>query len=152
MISIKDYAESRNVSQVAVRKQILRYQEDLKGHIIQEHRRRMLDDEAAAFLDKHRQPREIIIEKADEIAKKEIENLQLQLSMAQSKIIALQDTIISLKDQQTEFVRMQEQNRFLLEQKKENSQQIQTIQEELTEVKNELNSFSKSWFGFWRKK
>lgn len=159
MISIQEYATSRGISRVAVSTQIKRYEKELEGHIIQDKRRRLLDDDAVAFLDQHRMPREIIVEQSNEMSRKEIDQLRAELDIARNKITELQDTIIALKDLQIEHVRLEEQNRFLLEQKDEKNQETQKITEELSqvkaelsEVKDELGSFNKTWFGFYRKK
>ena len=51
MISIKDYAKQKNVSYEAVRKQLVRYKDELQSHITTKNRMRFLDDYAVNFLD-----------------------------------------------------------------------------------------------------
>ena len=44
MISIRDYAKKNNVSYEAIRKQVKRYENELRGHIIKKSRTQFLDN------------------------------------------------------------------------------------------------------------
>ena len=89
MISVKQYAESRGISGTAVRKQLARYAEELEGHIVVTSRRRMLDDEAVAFLDQHRQPKTLVIDGEATLAD-QVEVLQEQMMLFYSLLQVLQ--------------------------------------------------------------
>jgi paraquat-inducible protein B len=54
MISFKDYATKHNISYEAVRKQVIKYEEELKGHVILKNKTRFFDDFAESFMDEHR--------------------------------------------------------------------------------------------------
>lgn len=54
MISFKDYATKHNISYEAVRKQVVKYEGELKEHIIVQNKVRYFDDFAESFLDEHR--------------------------------------------------------------------------------------------------
>ena len=54
MVSLKEYAKNKGVSYEAVRKQVNRYKDELKGHISKVNRTQYLDEEAVAFLDSKR--------------------------------------------------------------------------------------------------
>lgn len=159
MMSISEYATARKVSGVAVRKQLQRYQKELEGHIMQDGRRRMLDDYAIDFLDGHRMKREVIVEMSDQATKKEIERLKNDLELYREKVTTLQDMIISLQQEQMELIRYKAENQLLLEQKQRDQEQLQEVRQELQETQTklqekdqEVNSYVKSWFGFYRKK
>ena len=148
MLSIADYARTRSVSQTAVRKQIARYEEDLKEHIIVTNRRRMLDDVAISFLDAHRMSREIIIEQADETARQELEEARKKMDYMKDQMMKLYETIVTLQQENKELISSNTKNSLLLEMKTEESDKLQN---QLEEARKEAESYHKSIFGFYRK-
>lgn len=113
MISIKDYAKSKNVSYEAVRKQVNRYKKELEGHISKVNRTQYLDDEAVALLDEKRQENPIIIIEADKDER--IEQLEAENKTLLLKIATLQEELLKEKDQ---VKVLQNEKIELLEQKK----------------------------------
>ena len=109
MISLKDYAAQKGISYEAVRQQVNRYVADLEGHITKVNRTQFLDDEAVAFLDQKRagNPVVIIQQGKDE----QIEQLQEQVDLLKSKVIALYERI-DLKEE--EISRLTAENQALL--------------------------------------
>lgn len=92
VISMKDYAAKKNISYEAVRQQVVRYKEDLDGHIIKDGRQQFLDEEAVAFLDAKRQknPVAIIQQSKDEAIEQlrgEKENLLLKVADLQDQLL-----------------------------------------------------------------
>ena len=170
MLSIAEYAKTRHISQTAIRRQLKTYAEELEGHIVETNRRKMLDDDAIAFLDAHRMPREIIIEQASSEAKKEVEDLKAKLDLMKDRVqelhqhaLRLQDEIISLQKEKIEMIEDQTRNQLLLEAKDKESTDLQDklesmeqdnrdLQTRLTEAEKEANSYVKSWFGLYRRK
>lgn len=173
MLSVKEYAKSRSVSPEAVRRQLIRYENELEGHIIIENRKRLLDDEAVAFLDKHRMPRNLVVEQSDRARKEEIDRLydeidrlKDELLKEKERFLMAKDQIIELQKEAAALLEYKAENRILLEQKDKDREQLEETRQELTETieelgatkenlaaaQLELNSFSKSWFGFYRKK
>ena len=125
MISIREYAKSKNVSYEAIRKQINRYKNELEGHISKVGRTQFLDDEAISFLDGKRAENPIIImeaEKDEELAMLRDENKKLLL-----KLTEVQEALLKAKDQSL----LAEQQKLLLEDKEK---QIKTKDEELKEL------------------
>lgn len=123
MVTLREYAKSKNISYEAVRKQVNRYKKDLEGHIIKEKRTQYLDDDAVAFLDSKRVESPIIvaeIEKDEEIQRLHNENKNLLIKVAQ-----LQDDLLKEKDQ----VKL-----------------LQTEKIELLEEKNEESKKKRFWF------
>lgn len=97
VISLKDYAKQNNISYEAVRKQVVRYADELGAHIIRDGRQQFLDEEAVAFLDAKRQKNPVAIIQMDKDER--IESLQRQLDVAKNLIIELQEERNKLKDE-----------------------------------------------------
>lgn len=96
MISMREYATLHDISYEAVRKQVKRYETELKGHISKVGRTNYLDDEAVAFLDEKRSKNPVVIideEKKDQIQRLSDENKHLLI-----KIVQLQDELSDEKD------------------------------------------------------
>lgn len=124
MVSLKEYAKNKGVSYEAVRKQVNRYKDELKGHISKVNRTQYLDEEAVAFLDSKRAESPIIIMengKDEEIQRLEMENKALLLKVAE-----LQEALLKEKDQ----VKL-----------------LQNEKIELLEAKNQKTE--KKWWQFW---
>ena len=124
MVSLKEYAKNKGVSYEAVRKQVNRYKDELKGHISKVNRTQYLDEEAVAFLDSKRAESPIIIMesgKDEEIHRLEMENKALLLKVAE-----LQEALLKEKDQ----VKL-----------------LQNEKIELLEAKNQ--KAEKKWWQFW---
>lgn len=159
MLSIAQYAESRGVSDSGVRRQIRRYQKELKGHIRKISNKRMLDDDAIAFLDAHRQPRSLVINEGEESTRKEIEALestiralQGELTRTQGKVINLQDQIITLMQHKDENLRLIESNKEKDLRIEELTGDLQSMADQYESATRELESYQPSLFGFYRKK
>lgn len=96
VITLRDYAKQNNISYEAVRKQVVRYQDELAGHLIRDGRQQFLDEEAVAFLDARRQKNPVAIiqiEKDEKIEQLENENKQLLLKLA-----TVQDALLAEKE------------------------------------------------------
>ena len=115
MVTIKEYAKSKNVSYEAVRKQIQKYKDkELKEHVIRKNKTQYLDDYAVEFLDNRRRESPIMVvqmNKDEEIERLEMENKALLLKVAE-----LQEALLRDKD---EVKQLQLEKIELLEQKKE---------------------------------
>ena len=77
VITMREYARQKNISYEAVRKQVVRYKDELEGHIIQDGRQQFLDEEAVAFLDAKRQKNPVAILHQDK--DEQIEQLEEQV-------------------------------------------------------------------------
>lgn len=152
MITIAEYAKSRNISQTAVRRQLSRYTEELEGHITIQNRTKFLDSDAVDFLDQHRMLRTVIQENAEGKAKEEINRLKAEISLLQAEKVKDQQKIISLLEENKNLIQYQAENRLLLEQKDRDQAELMEVRKKLQETEQEVNSFLPSWFGFYRKK
>ena len=96
MITLRDYAKDKGISYEAVRKQVVRYKDDLQGHVSKHNRTQYLDDDAVAFLDAKRAESPIVIIEADKDA--EIERLERENKRLLIKIAELQESLLQEKD------------------------------------------------------
>ena len=178
MMTIKDYADSQNVSYEAVRKQIVRYKDDLDGHIAVKNRTQYLDEWAVDFLTNRRREHPVILvnqekDESIEAMKQHIESLRSQLMQAQNELLSSKDRIIALQDEAKAGIEDKAKYQFLLadheeqkkkleeaeadlDQEKEMRQYLQRQNEEqgkqIEELRKEADSYEKSWFGFYRKR
>lgn len=118
ILSLKEYAEQKNVTYEAVRQQVNRYKDDLGSHIIRDGRQQFLDEVAVAFLDEKRERNPVVVvqqSKDDEIERLERENKNLQI-----KITEQADKIANLAEWKAEKalqIAQVEQQTLLLEEK-----------------------------------
>lgn len=113
METIKEYAERKNVTYEAIRKQVTRYSKELKGHIIKKGRLQYLDEEAIQFLDAKRTESLIVVK---EVTKnEEIQRLQADKEMLLVKVAELQELLLKEKDQ---VKQLQQDKIELMEEKK----------------------------------
>lgn len=94
VITLRDYAKQNNVSYEAVRKQVVRYADELGNHIIKDGRQQFLDEEAVAFLDAKRQKNPVAIIQQDkdeqiEALRREKENLLQTIALQASQLSEL---------------------------------------------------------------
>ena len=96
VITLRDYAKKNNISYEAVRKQVVRYQEELAGHLIKDGRQQFLDEEAVAFLDARRQKNPVAI---IQIGKDEkIEQLDEENKILLQQLATVQDKLLREKE------------------------------------------------------
>lgn len=129
IISIKQFAEEQNVSYEAIRKQIVRYSEDLKEHIIRKNRTQYLDEWAIDFLKKKRRENPVILlnqDKDEEIdfLKSQIESLKNQLMSAQNELLTEKDKVIALQAEANKAIETKAKNEFLLEDNKAKEEKL----------------------------
>lgn len=190
--SIKQFAEEQNVSYEAIRRQIVKYSDELKDHIVRKNRTQYLDEWAINFLKEKRKESPIVLMNMDQ--NEEIEALKAQVDLLKSKLLVAQDQIISLQDETKKAIESQVRYTALLEdneakakrlkeaesreadlsreiEKKDGQirtiqteaedlrkkaeadrETIEDLQRERDEAQKEAQSFTRSIFGFYRKK
>lgn len=115
VVSLKDYAAQKNISYEAVRQQVVRYKDELTGHVIRDGRQQFLDEEAVAFLDAKRQKSPVaIIQQSKDDA---IDALEQERDLLLHKIAAQADRIAELaqwKADKALEIASAEQSRILL--------------------------------------
>lgn len=176
--SIKQFAEEQNVSYEAIRKQIVKYSDELKDHIVRKNRTQYLDEWAVNFLKEKRKESPIVLMNMDQ--NEQIEELKAQVDLLKSKLLVAQDQIISLQDETKKAIESQVRYTALLEDNKakeeklkeaesqiseirkeaddlrkkseEDQKTIEDLQKQRDEAQTEAQSFTRSIFGFYRKK
>ena len=97
LITIKDYAKQKGVSYEAIRKQIKRYEEELKGHLQKQNRFLMLDEEAVKFLDERRAENPVIVYEQNK--DEELEDLRQQNKLLLVKMNQVQEQLGKVQQQ-----------------------------------------------------
>lgn len=106
VISIKEFAQNRGVTYEAVRKQVAKYEEELRDHIVKRGRVQYLDEYAQKFLIEHRRLSPVVVKIEDsQDAVKELEEtveaLRAKLLEAQNELLNAQKRVIELQDKQS---------------------------------------------------
>lgn len=163
-LSIREYANKYGITYEGVRKQVKRYEEELKDHIVIQNRTQYLDEYAQNFLNEVRQKsRLVVIESKANEQYKELTDTILQKDAI---IQELQAKIISLQEKNLEMIESQAKLQLLTDkindQEKEltaTKEDLKTAQDalnnskvELEVTKDKLDSFKPSILGFYRKK
>ncbi len=177
-ITLKEYAEKKHISYEAVRKQVIRYQDELKDHIIRKNKTQFLDEWAVAFLSERRRESPIVLtteNQSEQIEKltAELADLREKLMSAQNELLAAKDRIIDLQDSQKLMIESQVKYAALLEdhaaqerklhdaeieltrltgQHETDQEQLDKLQREKDQAEAEANSYYRSFFGFYRKR
>lgn len=142
MITIRDYAKENNVSYEAIRKQIKRYEDELNGHIIKQNRTQFLDDIAVAILDQHRRENPVIIVNQDtdfrlKQLKDENKNLLIKVAQQADKISQLNEDLKNKIEQMTSLMLENKEKTLLLDQKKDQAEEINQLKEQMDQEKKE---------------
>ena len=152
MVSLKEYAKKHSISYEAVRKQAVRYREDLGEHLYKVDRTQYLDEEGEAFLDAKRASSPVVIVEHDKDER--IAELVEQNEKLKEKIIQLQDMLIS---RDAKVMELQDKI-FLLtakpepasEPKPEPEPEPQPEPEPPNVVQPEEKRPKKKWWKFWK--
>ena len=177
VITLRDYAKQNNISYEAVRKQVVRYADELGTHIIKDGRQQFLDEEAVAFLDAKRQKNPIAIIQQDkdeeiEALRREKEGLLIKIA-EQADIIAGQATelreadkalakvdqlLLSAKEDKDKIEVLEAQNADLSTENAEKdkslaetSERLKSASDELTEAKKRIEELENRTFGDYLK-
>ncbi|WP_029324487.1 hypothetical protein [Butyrivibrio sp. AE3004] len=164
-MTLKEYAESRSISYETVRAQTNRYKDELKGHITTEDRRKVLDEFACEFLDKHRLKRNIVVSNDNEDLKEELFQAQKERERLKDAIILLQKELQDMTKQNAALLEDRARTETLLlladkehdnlehakEEIKQSRNELLESQKELMEATKELGKYHKTIFGLYKK-
>lgn len=112
MITIKEYAEHKNVSYEAVRQQVVRYRNELEGHVFIQGRTQYMDEEAVAFLDQKRAANPVVV--MEEQKNDELEALQMKVEALTNQLMANQQEMIALQKESRELLEQNHEKQLLL--------------------------------------
>ena len=163
LVTIREFADLQGITYEAVRKQVVRFSEELSGHVVRKNRTQYLDEVAVKFLQERRRESPIILQNMDqgeEISRlmDQVESLRAQLVSAQNKLLESQERIISLQDEaqkaledKARYTALLEDNETKEKKLQETEDQLRRVEAERDEAVQEAKSYKKSWFGFYRK-
>lgn len=169
-ISVKEYAKSRGVSPEIVRRQLIRYADDLKGHLSPLGKSKLLDEEAVRILDSHRLQRTVTVELADPETQRAMDELRKTIEDLRKQLDSTKDMVIDLQRENTSLIKESARYQGMIEEKERNQksqeqrisdqeqritsqeQKITNQEQKITELQTEVNSFQRSIFGLYRKK
>lgn len=164
LITLKQFATEQGITYEAVRKQVVKYSEQLSGHIIKKSRVQYLDEQAVDFLKGKRRESPVVL--VTETQSEEITKLKDQVDTLKNQLLATQQDLLKAKDQ---VIALQDESRKVLEDRgkyealaQENEiksselKQLRIKNKELLQDRDkavdEAQSYHKSIFGFYRKK
>lgn len=164
LITLRQYAEDQGISYEAVRKKVVKYTEELSGHIVKKGRVQYLDPKAVEFLKNKRRENPVVLVKENqneeiEALRNQVDSLKTQLLTMQHELLESKDRIIALQDEAKQNIEDKTKYEALVaENEKCNSEmkQLRMENEQLVQEKEtaiaEANSYHKSILGFYRKK
>lgn len=138
VITLRDYAKQNHISYEAVRKQVVRYADELGSHIIKDGRQQFLDEEAVAFLDAKRQKNPVAIIQMDK--EEQIEALRREKEDLLQKIAIQADQISELsawKADNAVAIAEANQRQLLLEEKTRELDALEAQNADLRSEKDE---------------
>lgn len=129
MKTIKEYAESKNISCEAVRKKVRFYRSELGEHVYKKGRAQYLDNTAMQFLDEHSVEKPVVVYNAQK--DEEIQQLQEENKQLHQQLITVQQDFLQEKDR----TRLLEMERMQIESAKE---QEKTAREQAESAKTQV--------------
>ena len=141
-MTLKQYAESKNVSYEAVRKQVIKYKKELADHIIRKDGVQYLDQDAIAFLSEKRRHSPLVIvheENTDRIKEleAEVESLRAKLMTAQDEIMNTQRKLIETQETAKDAIEAKTRYSLLLEDHQHTKEELDQVKTERDQIKNE---------------
>lgn len=137
-MTIREYADSRNITYEAVRQLVKKLSSELDGHITKQGRTRVLDTEAVKVLDDRRTGTRVSV-----IRPKVTEDTEI-IDQLKNEIILLQRELLGCKDE----LRIASENVARLEAVSDTNKRLQA---EIDVYKDELSTYQRTIFGLYRK-
>lgn len=137
-MTIQEYATTREITYEAARQAVNKAMPQIKDHISKQGRTRILDEQAVKILDDNRKGFRV------SVVKKRVSENQETIDQLKNEIILLQKQLIDTQEE----LRNAAENVARLEAIAETSK---TQASKIDQLQAELNTFHKSFFGFYRK-
>lgn len=164
VMTVKQLADEQGVTYESIRRLLARHMAELEGHIHEKNRVRYLDEYAVDFLKSRRRESPIVVKMDDR--GEEIENLTSEvaalrdkLAAAQAEIMALQkariadgEKILALTEETKQAIEDRAARKYAEDQAEILQQQHEEDLARIDAMQDELSSYVKSWFGFYRKR
>ena len=178
LVTLRQFAREKGITYEAVRKQVLRFSDELEGHVVTVDNTKYLDEYAQQFLSERRRMSPIVVKIEDTQAdngeyQAQIESLKTQLLQVQQKVIQLQDEAragiedkikyqLLLSDHEEQKRKLREAEDALrkkedeIQSGKEIMRDLQNKTEEqgkqIEELRKEADSYERTFFGLYRKR
>ena len=177
-ITLAQYAENNHITYESVRQSVNRYRDQLGDHIFKQGRTQFLDEEAVKILDERRRLSPVVVVNEDRVA--ELESLRAEVEELRTKLIETQDKALALSEKyialESDRALVAETRAELTEARREAREQgsrandalarstaaeaaltaaneeIQRLRADLSAASTEAASYTRSWFGFYRRK
>ena len=170
-ITLAQYAENNHITYESVRQSVNRYRDQLGDHIFKQGRTQFLDEEAVKILDERRRLSPVVVVNEDRVA--ELESLRAEVEELRTKLIETQDKALALSEKyialESDRALVAETRAELTESRMEAREQerramvaeaaltaaneeIQRLRADLSAASTEAASYTRSWFGFYRRK
>lgn len=142
-ITLRDFAENKGVTYEAIRRQVAKYENELRGHIVVRDRTKFLDEYAQNFLSERRRLSPVVVKVEDaredvEELEQAVESLRAQLLKAQNELLAAKDMIIALKDEKEAMIESKVKYLALLEEKEGLQIRLEESEAKVSSVSKEL--------------
>ncbi len=149
LTTIRQFAEEQGVSYEAIRRQLVRYTEELNGHVVRQNRTQFLDNYAVEFLRNKRRENPVVVVNPD--LNEEIEELRAKLFASHSALLEEKDKIIHLQEELQTAIEAKAKYELLLEKHSDQEKQMEELRNQRDAAVAEAASYRKSIFGFYRK-
>ena len=149
LTTIRQFAEEQGVSYEAIRRQLVRYTEELNGHVVRQNRTQFLDNYAVEFLRNKRREKPVVVVNPD--LNEEIEELRAKLFASHSALLEEKDKIIHLQEELQTAIEAKAKYELLLEKHSDQEKQMEELRNQRDAAVAEAASYRKSIFGFYRK-
>ncbi len=120
IITMREFAAQKGVTYEAIRRQVARHEEELRGHIVTKDRTKYLDEYAQKYLSEHRRLSPVVTKiednqgKVDEL-EQTVESLRARLLAAQDELLKAQQHVIELQADREAMLEAKAQHAALIE-------------------------------------
>lgn len=162
LVTLKQFAESQGITYEAVRRQVIRYEEKLSGHIFKQNGVQYLDEDAVTFLKERRRSSPIVLQTMDQKEeidqlKEQIETLRVQLMTVQNELVKSQeehlkakDRIIELQDEAKKTIEDRAKYTALLEDNKAKEAKLTEAKSRIEDLQKEHAEDQEQIEGLWK--
>ena len=155
--TIKALASQQKVSYQSIWKLVVKYENELSGHIVTKNKVRYLDPEAVDYILQKRRDHPLVAMNDDQSAIiesqiREINELKAKIDALQEQIKSRDGMIIEIQKDLQAKQEFQIRNEYLLEDNQRMKEEVTSAKDELKDARKELESYERTIFGLYRKK
>lgn len=177
LITLKQYAEEKQISYEAVRRLVNKYRKQLGVHIVRDNGTQFLDSDAVLFLNDKRRQAKMVVVHEDNTSRitdleREVESLRALLLASQTELANTQKKLIDAQETVKQAIESNARYNLLIEDHERTKHDLDGAKEDLDRTRKELDqvrdqlkiaeidkkiaekeagSYHRSFFGFYRK-